>query len=427
MIWGTGREGIAAFHFIRRYLPDQAMIFVDESAGEDRIPSLDAPVVRQADHIATLLDTAEVVIKSPGVSLYHPLLIQLKTKGVPITSLLNLWAAEPRDAKTICVTGTKGKSTTGSLITHVLQALGKNATILGNIGVPVSEAATDGLDYIIIETSSYQAANFNGQCDVAVLTSLYPEHLDWHKTVATYYSDKLNLLRHARIKIINAEADSTIEHLGIVFDDAILSNAPSGIHIRGEQIFSADHLIGILNNSHLARHHNLVNVCTVLTVLQSLDFDLHKALRAMETFKGLPHRQQELGIRDGLLYVDDSISTTPQSAIAAMESYQGKPITLIVGGQDRGIDYTPVVTYIADHNIASVLYMGPSGARIADALRTLNYDRTFPVTDMKQIVNLARHHTPTGGVILLSPAAPSYGFFKNFEERGRVFAQESGF
>ena len=426
VIWGTGREGIASLHFIQKFLPDQRVVFIDESAGPDTIEN-NIPVIHDAPSISAALDRADIIIKSPGVSLYHPFLDGPRLRKIPITSLLNLWFAEPHRAKTICVTGTKGKSTTASLTAHVLAALGKSADVLGNIGKPISETDTDSMDYIVIETSSYQAASFDGICDVAALTALYPEHLDWHKSLDAYYRDKLNLLYHARTKIINAEALATIHSLDPDFVDGIISNIPAAIHSKDDTIYDGDQFIGKLSNNHLSRQHNMVNVSMVLSIIKNLGLDIRAALLSMEDFKGLPHRQEELGIRNGILYVNDSISTTPQSAIAAMEAYRGKPITLIAGGHDRGIDYTPLVDYVIQHTINAVLCMGPSGVRMATALRSLGYGRVFDVSNMTETVALAQQQTPAGGVILLSPASPSYGLFRNFEERGSIFALRSGF
>jgi len=427
VIWGTGREGVAAFHFVRGFLPSQQLTFIDEGTPSPQVHSLNVTLAHTTPDIESVLATADVVIKSPGVSLYHPLLLPLKARHVPITSLLNLWASEPRRARTIYVTGTKGKSTTASLLAHVLNGLHKKTALLGNIGRPVTEAMDEDLDFIVIETSSYQAATFDGKADIAVLTSLYPEHLDWHKTLDAYYRDKLNLLHHAAVQIMNAETLPTLHHIGQSFETALLASIPSGIHIRDHALYAADTFIGHITNSHLSRQHNLSNVCLVLTVLQKLGFSLKEALPLVETFKGLPHRQQELGTKNGILYVNDSISTTPQSAIAAMQAYQGRPLTIIVGGYDRGIDYTPLVEYLSDNAIPVVLCMGPSGARIRDALSKKTHSQVYFCENLTEIMKLALQHTPTNGVILLSPAAPSYGIFKNFEERGFAFTKESGF
>src|SRR5690606_21077832 len=150
-------------------------------------------------NIAPILAAADVIVKSPGVSLYHPLL-----RGRRVTSLMNLWFAQGHTAKTVCVTGTKGKSTTSALLGHVLQGLGRAASVTGNIGVPITEAS-ENAEILIIETSSYQAANFEGRCDIAAVTSLYPEHLDWHGDFDTYAADKLHLLGQADIRIVHQQ------------------------------------------------------------------------------------------------------------------------------------------------------------------------------------------------------------------------------
>ncbi len=147
-------------------------------------------------------------MKSPGVSLYRDELRAARDKGTTITSLLNLWFTEQYALTTICVTGTKGKSTTASLIAHMLRQLGRRVALAGNIGVPITEIDADAVDYAVIELSSYQAADFTGICDIAVLTSLFPEHLDWHRSVENYYRDKVNLLAHARCAVVAREAET---------------------------------------------------------------------------------------------------------------------------------------------------------------------------------------------------------------------------
>ncbi|MFA4994076.1 MAG: UDP-N-acetylmuramoyl-L-alanine--D-glutamate ligase [Bdellovibrionales bacterium] len=416
VIWGVGREGKAAAGYIRQQLPDQTFTFVDEN------PQADKAFMDQEDRffsekaqIEAALASADVIIKSPGVSVYHPLLSGKKT-----TSLLNLWLAEPPAAQTICITGTKGKSTTSALLFHTLNALGKKAALLGNIGVPVTEYAAQEKGFVLIEVSSYQAATLTETCDVGVVVSLYPEHLDWHNSLQTYYRDKLNLLAHSKTKIIGAKAQATAEQKGIAVKGATLFDYLSGFHVDRGQIYDKTTLLGSLRNTHLSRAHNLVNVCAVLAVLKQLGIDPKDALPKMETFSGLPHRQQELKEKDGILFVDDSISTTPQSAIAAMEVYAGRPITLLVGGFDRGIDYAPLIDYVLKNNVNAVICLGKSGQRIYEQLTA---PKAFLSASLQEAVALAKEKTPKGGVVLLSPAAPSYGLFKNFEERGRVFAE----
>lgn len=422
VIWGTGREGRAAAELLQKQNPKPSITFVDEAKNPEEH---NFPAVRAPQAIAAALESADAIIKSPGVSLYHPLIEKSKSRGTPVTSLLNLWLAEPHTAKVICITGTKGKSTTASLLAHTLKSLGKRTSLAGNIGVPVTETSPNVDDFIVVEVSSYQAADLRENCDIGVLTSLYPEHLDWHLSLENYFRDKLNLIKHSHVKIVNFDAKDSLQKFSK--EEIVFFNYEKNFHTKNNQIYCGDESIGKLNNRHLSKPYNLSNVCAVLTVIEQLGLNARKTLPLMENFQGLPHRQQELGEKNGVLFVNDSISTTPQSAIAALESYAEKPVTLIAGGFDRGIDYAPLVEHIISNNINAVICTGESGKRIFNMLENGGYKNAHLADSMKEIVEMAKNLTPKGGVVLLSPAAPSYGMFKNFEERGFAFAKESGF
>ncbi len=213
-IWGLGREGRAAIKFLRARHPKLPLLLLDDAEDAEAPREFEGiDCAFGAERIADALGDVDVIVKSPGVSLYRGEIETARRNGAKITSLLNLWFAESIDVTTICVTGTKGKSTTASLIAHMLGKLGHRAALVGNIGVPITEVDPAAADYAVIEVSSYQAADFDGLCDVAVLTSLFPEHLDWHRTLEAYYRDKLNLLRHGRHAVVNREAVVAIGQL----------------------------------------------------------------------------------------------------------------------------------------------------------------------------------------------------------------------
>jgi UDP-N-acetylmuramoylalanine--D-glutamate ligase len=429
-IWGTGLEGLAAARFLRRFNPGQSLVFIDESGdGDDGARALNAPVLHEPAAIGRALDEADAIVKSPGVSLYHPRIQAAIASGKPVTSLLNLWFAEKPASKTVLVTGTKGKSTTCSLIGHALDCLGYETVVAGNIGVPITDAYDTPADFVVVEVSSYQAAGFDGLCDLGVVVSLFPEHLDWHLSLEQYYRDKLNLLAHARAGIVSPAVGAVARTLGLDprlashLAAARVADTPAGFHAKDGAIWQGGTRIGAVDNPYLARAHNLSNVCIALAAIDELALDARTALQSFASFRGLPHRQTELGVRDGILFVDDSISTTPQSTIAALEAYRGHTVTLIAGGFDRGIDYSPLSEYLSKTTLAGLVCMGDSGARIA-ALARRGAAPIFEAATMQEAVRLARSVTPMGGVILLSPAAPSYGLFKNFIERGKAFARE---
>ena len=405
-IWGFAREGQAALRLLRERDPGMAITVLDDAAGA---AAVDAPLISGRAAIAAAIGGFDVVVKSPGISLYDPLVVHAKAQGVRFTSLLNLWFADAPQCRTICVTGTKGKSTTTALIAHILRGVGWRAAAAGNIGVPVTDLPP-GLDAAVIEVSSYQAADFAGQCDVGVLTSLHQEHLDWHGSVAAYRRDKLNLLSHARYSLISRDACS------IVGDWLDLRGLAHGVFAASPDLRVA--------NRYLARPHNLSNLAGALAVAGWLGVDAPSALRAADDFPPLPHRQQEIGEMDGVLYVDDSISTTPEATIAALDVYGDRPVTVIIGGHDRGIDYTALVARLRAEPRPGVVLMDASGRRIHDRL---GGGRCATLAgSMREAVELARRATRPGGVVLLSPAAPSYGRYRSFIERGEDFARCAG-
>ncbi len=483
VIWGAGMEGRAAAAWILDRAVPASLVFVDDSQGEE--PSVkialplregtrfslpkgekisgrgqtpkQQPLPENACAFSTLpqgegdlsesvnpiskpltypilcseekekaLAQADVVVKSPGVSLYRPEIHALQATQRPITSLLNLWLAEPHAATVIGITGSKGKSTTSALLAHVLREnSGKRIALAGNIGTPVTAVNLNETDIAIIEISSHQAATLSESCAIGLVTTLYPEHLDWHGSVTRYYADKLNLLAQSRVTIACQQVIKAAQECGLTVNPTVIFADKNGFHTQGSRLYDGAKPLPFLDNAYLTRPHNLANVCAVLTVLRVLGQDTSAAIEAIKTFQGLPHRQQELGEKDGLLYVNDSLSTTPHAAIAAMEAYAGRPLTLIAGGFDRGIDYTPLVDYVLRRSSVAVVCMGPSGERIFKALEERGAKTIALAASMEEAVAFARDHTATGGVVLLSPAAPSFGLFKDYAERGLRFAKAS--
>ncbi|HEY1258817.1 MAG TPA: UDP-N-acetylmuramoyl-L-alanine--D-glutamate ligase [Stellaceae bacterium] len=425
-IWGLGREGRAAIELLRREDPAMPLLLLDDKANA-RAPG-DAgdnfTCAFGADPIAAALDRIDLIVKSPGVSLYRPEIAQARAKGVKVTSLLNLWFAEPHDITTVCVTGTKGKSTTAALIAHILRGLGRRVALAGNIGVAVTAIDGAAADYAVIEMSSYQTADFDGICDIAVLTSLYPEHADWHGTLENYYRDKIHLLTRAHCAIFGADTAAAAKGLAVQFPvgDSCTVRACDG------DIFDGGRHIGRVRNPYLARPHNRSNLCLAVAVAKRLGADAADALAAAEDFRGLPHRQQELGTKDGLLFVDDSISTIPESTIAALAVYAGRPVTVILGGYDRGLDYGKLITALSRGAPINAVCLGVSGERLFAEMRAGGFAGSLHrAQSMEEAVAIATAATPQGGVVLLSPAAPSYGWYRDFAERGLDFAAKAGF
>ncbi|MEU4642770.1 UDP-N-acetylmuramoyl-L-alanine--D-glutamate ligase [Micromonospora sp. NPDC023814] len=429
-VWGAGREGRAAVTAIAAHGPAD-LVAVDDSANFLSLPwegslAEAAPLVTGEDGFARLA-AAEVVVRSPGVPQTHPWLVELRRRGVTVTQGTALWMADHAE-RTVGVTGSKGKSTTSSLISHLLAAVDRPNVFGGNIGVPTLDLPE--ADLYVLELSSYQCSDLTDSPRVAVVTALFPEHLDAHGGEAEYYRDKLNLLAHGpRTVVVNGADPRLALELGDraavragLPDTAHVAGGPDGtpwFHLGDRPLFPRAVLP-------LVGRHNEGNLCVALAVLDALGVDVvarrDTLAVAVAGFQGLAHRLTEIVDPSGLTFVDDTLATSPYAAMHAIDAYEGRPLTVIVGGTDRGLDYTPLREHLAEREI-TVIGIPDSGARIVEALAGLPKVRAEVVDDLVDAVRLARRLTPADGVVLLSPAAPSYGRFRNFEHRSEVFAQ----
>ncbi|SIQ34372.1 UDP-N-acetylmuramoyl-L-alanine--D-glutamate ligase [Micromonospora avicenniae] len=429
-VWGTGREGRAAVTAIAAHGPAE-LVAVDDSANFLSLPwdgplAEAAPLVTGEEAFARLA-AADVVVRSPGVPQTHPWLVELRRQGVTITQGTALWMADHAD-RTVGVTGSKGKSTTSSLISHLLNAVDRPNVFGGNIGVPTLDLPE--ADLYVLELSSYQCSDLTDSPRVAVVTALFPEHLDAHGGEAEYYRDKLNLLAYGpRTVVVNGNDPRLALELGDraavragLPDTVHVATGPDGapwFHLRDQPLFARAVLP-------LVGRHNEGNLCVALAVLDALGVDVvarkDTLAVAVAGFQGLAHRLTEIVDPSGLTFVDDTLATSPYAAMHAIDAYEGRPLTVIVGGTDRGLDYGPLREHLAEREI-TVIGIPDSGPRIVEALAGLPKVRTETVDDLVDAVRLARELTPVGGVVLLSPAAPSYGRFRNFEHRSEVFAE----
>jgi UDP-N-acetylmuramoylalanine--D-glutamate ligase len=432
-VWGTGREGRAAVTAIAPHSPAR-LIAVDDSANflsvpwEGELASL-APLAG-GEHAFAALVSADVVVRSPGVPQTHPWMAELRQRGVPVTGGSALWMAD-HAPRTVGVTGSKGKSTTSALISHLLAAAGRPNVFGGNIGVPLLELPA--AEQYVLELSSYQCSDLTDSPRVAVVTSLFPEHLDAHGGEREYYRDKLNILAHGPELIVVNGADERLmaeirdvrdasgwAPVAVATDDSRFRVGPD------DYVYASDTRLFPRAALALRGRHNGRNLCVALAVLDGMGVDVVDARAVLEkavgSFVGLPHRLAEIEDPSGLTFVDDTLSTSPYSAMHAIDAYEGRPLTVLVGGTDRGLDYAPLRHHLQDRELR-VIGLPDSGPRILAELAGLPGVRTENAEDLPAAVRLARKLTPAGGVVLLSPAAPSYGRFRNFEHRSEVFVQ----
>lgn len=436
-LWGWGREGRAAYRALRRRLPALPMTLFCASGEVDEARALgDALLTTDTDASAERLSAFDVVVKSPGISLYKPEALEAAQRGTRFIGGTTLWFAEHADVRTICVTGTKGKSTTTALLAHLLRAGGHRTALCGNIGMPLLELldVERPPQFWAIELSSYQTRDVaaSGMSpEIAIATNVFPEHLDWHGSEARYVDDKLALLIAAkpRIAILNAN-DRTLAPLSLPDSEVRYFGNNDGWHLRGDVVHRGDRAIFDTRDLPLPGRHNRGNLCAVLAAIEALGLDAAALAPHASSFQPLPHRLQTLGTRDGITYVNDSISTTPHASLAALDCFRARRVAILVGGHDRGIDWRDFADAMRTRAPAAIVTLGQNGPKIHDLLASVANAGHFALVaaaDLGEAVARARERLGGEGVVLLSPGAPSFGSYRDYTERGRHFASLAGF
>jgi UDP-N-acetylmuramoylalanine--D-glutamate ligase len=410
-VWGLGREGHASVRKLHA-LGVEPVLVDDHPASPD--------ILATGDGGLAALEQCEVVIKTPGLSRYRPEAARLSALGIPVVGGLGLWLAEQDLRRVLCVTGTKGKSTTSSVTGHLLTGLGYKCLVGGNIGVvPFDPAAELDFDYWVIEVSSYQAIDLPCTPPVTAVTSLHPDHLDWHGGVERYYQDKLSMCSQpgADLTVANGDSDLLRQHA------ALLGPRVEWVSQTDEPGAAWMAPLGLLGQ-HNRRNALIARRCLAALGVPGSDDDerLHAAAHG---YQHLPSRLAPVATIDGVTFVDDGLSTNVLPTLAALDSFTGRRIALIVGGHDRGIDYLPLAAGVADRAEPTlVLTLPDSGPRIHAEI-----ERVAPGTDVTDCpgldaaVEAGFQWARPDGIVLLSPAAPSFGRYRDYRDRSAAFAQ----
>ena len=443
-LWGWGREGRAAWRALRTRESGEArqltVFCLAEEAAEIR--TLGDPALHPETEVtAERLSAFDVVIKSPGISPYLPEALAAAEQGTRFVGGTTLWFAEHAGddgiaAGTICVTGTKGKSTTTALLAHLLRAAGHRTALAGNIGLPLLEVLEPqpSPDFWAVELSSYQTGDVaasGARPDIAIVLNVFPEHLDWHGSHDRYVADKLALVTMARprVAVLNA-ADPHLAALPLPGSEVRWFNRADGWHLRGDELYRGEQFVRDTPTVPLPGRHNRSNLCAVLTALEAAGLDALPLADAAKSFRPLPNRLQTMGERDGIVYVNDSISTTPHASLAALECFAGRRVALLLGGHDRGLPWEEFARQMSDHAPAAIVTMGANGPRIHALLQPLAQQGNLQLAaagDLADAMDRARALLGGAGVILLSPGAPSFGPYRDYVARGRHFAALAGF
>lgn len=433
-IWGFGREGRAALRALRSRYPSKPVTLFCSSAEGDEAEALADPQLKinTSEVEADQLMQFDVVIKSPGISPHRPPASIAIKAGVRFISGSTIWFAEHQNARTICITGTKGKSTTAALVAHLLRALDVRTALCGNIGQPLLELLEipEPPAWWVIELSSFQTWDFAGKPSIAVVTNIVEEHLDWHGNIDQYIADKLRILEHGDSRrLLNVE--DKVLSTRVAHDNAEWFNHAGSWHVDGDYICYGQKQVVARGDLLLPGQHNAVNVCAALAAVAAAGFDAIKAAASLKNFQPLPHRLQSLGLRAGIEYVNDSIATTPQAAMAALAHFSGRSVAIIIGGHDRGLNWQNFADHIAQFPPHAIVCTGATRQRIMPLLQSQRMHNPawmlFEHENFDQAFASAQATLPNGGVLLLSPGAPSFGQFQDYVERGKRFAQLAGF
>jgi len=415
LLYGAGREAHSTRTFLKERSP-KTKVFVTVDSGDIDIE--DVETIAPADLTeAVRAGKFATIVKSPGVSRYRPIFAMAREAGIAVTSNLNLWGEVYREGtKVIAISGTKGKSTTATLLHLMLTHSGLDAGLAGNVGLAPLDIANKH-PLVVFELSSYQTADMAFTPDIAGITNLYPEHVDWHRDVEHYYADKLNLIdRDTDFPVGLGEG---AKHNPLVL--AAVRNKARILHELAP--FIEDRVTSVVAKSRLKGVHNLDNARLASKLALAAGGSLDGIVKGINAFTPLPHRLEEHMI-GGKLFIDDSISTTPEATKAALAAYPNQRIALIAGGHERNQDYAELATLLGPRGVTLLVCLPVTGDRLATATYAAAPEiEVLEAPNLEAAMDALRARQARFDTVLLSPGAPSYNQFKNFEERGKAFVR----
>lgn len=430
-ILGFGKEGKSTYSFIRKYLSDKHLTIIDMNDVSDNemfIGDSNVDFVCGESYLSNL-GIYDYIIKAPGISLKD---IKDNDVKLKITSQLELLLEVNRD-NIIGVTGTKGKSTTSSLLFEVFKDQGKDVYLLGNIGVPV----LDNIELykedtiLVVEMSSHQLEFIEVSPHIGIVLNLFQDHLDHAGDLGHYHDNKMRMFKFQDSDDIAIYSDDN-EYLHdrvvndgykSIFYDVRFDDSEGGEHsvrIKDKKIYLNGEVLYEDGERCLLGDHNLNNIMFIMTVAKLKDLDLAVAKDTISRFKGLKYRMECIGNYDDITYYNDTIATIPEATISAIKALSDVD-TLIFGGMDRHIEYDSLIDFLKNSKISNLVCMPTTGFNIGNILKNQCNKNIVFVNTLEEAYAVSRKCTKRGKICLLSPAAASYEFFKNFEEKGKAF------
>ena len=388
----------------------------------------------QGGHTEELILNADEVIKSPGIPSTAAMVKKIEDKGIGIISEIE-FAGRYDSAKKVCITGSNGKTTTTSLIYHLLKQAGLNVGLVGNIGKSYAyQVATEQFDIYVLELSSFQLDNvYDFKADIAVITNITPDHLDrYNYDMENYVKAKFRITRNMDKDdcfIFCSDDEITINHLNKIVVKAKQlpftqkAEVEQGAFVRNDSIivrYKEQECDMFIQELALGGKHNVYNSMAAALAAKAMEIDNEAIREGLATFQAVEHRLEKvLSIKD-VLYINDSKATNVDAAWYALEC-QTRPVVWIVGGTDKGNDYSTLVP-LAQEKVKAIICMGLDNQKIHDAFGGI-VPQMFDVTSAQDAVKTAHSIAQSGDVVLLSPCCASFDLFKNYEDRGRQFKE----
>jgi len=408
LILGYGREGSSTLRFLKKYFPNLCVGIADRNENL-WMKETDVKLHVGKDYLQAF-KAYDLIFKSPGVVLGN----RYAEMAEKFTSQTDLFL-QVFGKQTIGITGTKGKSTIATLVYHLIKSSGEDAVLVGNVGVP----ALDLLEHIhektkiVYELSAHQLEHVHHSPHIAALINLFPEHLDYFMDEKAYRAAKLNIFKYqdendiavCGMPIETGRPTYTMKSVQEELKDLL------GANIQGTELLGMAHLRG---------QHNLGNILLALRVVQLTGISARDSYRHLFTFQPLPHRLELIGNYGGIEFYNDSISTVPQSTLAAVESLKHLD-ALILGGYDRGLNYSEFIDSLKETGINYFFFLGKAGKRMFDIFQKAKTNKKLFVVNRLEDIFEILDKTPQIKSCLLSPAAASYDQFYNFEHRGDHF------
>ena len=441
LILGFGLEGQSTYKLIRKHLPKQMLSIADKTPNFNEQHDF----LKQDKHLHVIsgeqylnnLAKYDLIIKTPGLSFKG---LDISSFAEKITSQLALFL-EFIDVYTIGVTGTKGKSTTSSLIYCVLTEQKINTLLLGNIGIPIFdclETMTPDMK-VILELSSHQLQFIKKSPNLGIILNIFAEHLDHYNTFDGYIAAKFNIAKfqtetdyfiyNLDNELISAyinkhQANFKSHQYGITLSPQAKSNQYLFINGNNISIHAGNKtkaLYDITGPRKLLGNHNLNNIMFVYAVNEILNLELNQTAKSINNFNPLEHRMEYVGYFNNIHFYNDVIATIPEATINCLETLK-EVSTLIIGGIDRGIDFTNFIDYLSKCRVKNIICMPATGTFIGQALKRKKTSlNIYDVADLKEAVALSKKITEPEKICVLSPAAASYAYYKNFKEKGAAY------